>query len=45
MANSVAVFREAIVERQAGEARIAAERAEAEADRARHDAERQRRGR
>jgi methyl-accepting chemotaxis protein len=41
MAASVAVFRQAVVERQAGESRIAAQRTEAEADRARHDAERQ----
>ena len=41
MAASVAVFRQAVLERQAGETRIAAQRAEAEADRARHDSERQ----
>jgi methyl-accepting chemotaxis protein len=37
MANSVAVFREAIVARQAAEDRIAAERDETEAAKARHD--------
>ena len=41
MATSVAVFREAIVDRQAAEARIAAERVQAEATKARTDAERQ----
>jgi methyl-accepting chemotaxis protein len=41
MAASVAVFRQAVVDRQAGESRITAQRVEAEADRARHDAERQ----
>ena len=41
MANSVAVFREAIVARQAAEDRIAAERDQTEADKARRDAERQ----
>jgi methyl-accepting chemotaxis protein len=40
MANSVAVFREAIVARQAAEDRIAAERDETESAKARHDAER-----
>ena len=40
MANSVAVFREAIVARQAAEDRIAAERDETESATARHDAER-----
>jgi len=41
MATSVAVFREAIVERQAAEARIAADRARAQATQAQTDAERQ----
>ena len=40
MANSVAVFREAIVSRQAAEDRIAAERDETEVAKTRHDAER-----
>jgi methyl-accepting chemotaxis protein len=40
MAASVAVFRQAVVERQAGEDRINTQRAEAEAERARRDAER-----
>jgi len=40
MANSVAVFREAIVSRQVAEDRIAAERDETESAKARHDAER-----
>jgi methyl-accepting chemotaxis protein len=40
MANSVAVFREAIVARQAAEDRIAADRDETEAAKSRHDAER-----
>ncbi|MFZ0267064.1 HAMP domain-containing protein, partial [Caulobacter sp.] len=41
MANSVAVFREAIVARQAAEDRIAAERDATETAKARHDSERQ----
>jgi methyl-accepting chemotaxis protein len=41
MATSVAVFREAILARQAAEARIAAERAQAEATRTQGEAERQ----
>ena len=40
MANSVAVFREAIVSRQAAEDRIAAERDETEVAKTRHDTER-----
>jgi HAMP domain-containing protein len=40
MANSVAVFREAIVARRAAEDRIAADRDETEAAKSRHDAER-----
>ncbi|WP_426030119.1 methyl-accepting chemotaxis protein [Caulobacter sp. DWP3-1-3b2] len=41
MATSVAVFREAIVERQAAEARIAAEQAQTQSTKAQRDAERQ----